>query len=72
MRQLTVAVDDPALCGEAARSHRPQEMHCHVVGGLKLVGLQRREQGRADGVVEHGGHERAQHVAHRLVHSGLA
>jgi len=47
MRQLTVAVDDPALCGEAARSHRPQEMHCHVVGGLKLVGLQRREQGRA-------------------------
>jgi hypothetical protein len=63
---VPVTVDDPALAEEPARSHRPQKAHIELKGRLELVGLQGGQQSRADGVEQHRGQERAEHVAGRV------
>jgi hypothetical protein len=65
-RQIAAAVNDPSLGEDPARPHRPQEAHVKIEGRLELVGLERRQQGRAHGVVEHGGHECAEDVGGRV------
>ena len=58
--------DDPAPADDPARPHRPQEAHIQLEGRLELVRLQRGQQGRADGVEQHRGQERPEHVAGRV------
>jgi hypothetical protein len=50
---------DPPVCEQPAGADRPMEGHTELQGRLELVRPERREQRRADGVVEHGGEEGA-------------
>ena len=56
-RQVAVPVNDTALGDDPPGSHRAQEAHVELDRRLKLVGLERGQQGWTNRVVEHGGHE---------------
>ena len=60
-----VAMHDTALADDPARPGRPEKPHVEIQRGLKLVGVQGREEGRSHRVVQHGRQKRPEHVAHR-------
>ena len=59
-------VQDPPVREQAAGTDRPEEGHAELQRRLEPVRPERREQRRADGVVEHGSEERAEHVPGRV------
>ena len=57
-------MDDAPLADNPAGPDGPEESDVEIQGGLKLIGLQRGEEGWSDRVVQHGCQKGSQHVAH--------
>jgi hypothetical protein len=63
---IAVTANDASLADNPSGPNRPQEVDVELQGRLELVGLEGREQGRSDRVVEHRGNEGSEHVARRV------
>lgn len=65
-------MNDAALTDDPAWSHRSQEVHAQLQGGLKLLPFQGCEERRPNRVVEHRRDEGADHVAGGMLKSSAA